>query len=253
MATSEEQVTRRTPFSVKLPQVALDESLEPVRALADLGAPATPHVIAQHAETSYSSSAFKTKLAAAGYYGLIRKDGDKRALTERGTTILGDGDEATRARREAVMSTSFGPLIHSLRGRAVSETAVALRLQNDYRVPEGSAPSVADALIDAATQAGLIQDGRFDAVAIEEAESVLPSETAAATTGDGATPTRAITSPRQPEAMPARKPATPPAPEVKQRIPFARGVQVVVKIDASSLTPQQIAELVRELGRPSET
>jgi hypothetical protein len=250
MAANEEQGYKRTPFSAKLPQVSLDDALEPARALAELAAPATPHVIAQHLGTSYGTNArFRTRTAAAGYYGLIAKQGNKRVLTERGKIITSGGNgDAAHARREAVISTSFGPLILSLRGRPVNESAIMLRLQSDFNVPDASAASVATALIDAATQAGLITDDRFDAAAIEAVASAIPSEPPTAEPlsakpkpeADGTAPSAATTKRQQPR----------PKPEVEQPRPFVPGVQVVVKVDASNLTPAQIAELVHALQRP---
>lgn len=253
MAAAEEQQKKRTPFSAKVPQVSLDDALEPVRALAELGAPATPHVIAQHLGTSYATNArFRTRLGAAGYYGLIEKQGDKRALTKRGEAIVGGANgDAAKARQEAVMSTSFGPVIHSLRGRTVNEGAVSLRLQSDYGVPETSAPTVAQALVSAATQAGLVTNGSFDAAAIEGVASVMPTETPAPTTTGGNGSTTATPKATPKAKATTSKPKETPKPEVvveKER-PFVPGVQVVVKVDASNLTPQQIAELVRELQR----
>lgn len=248
MSTDEEQQQRRTPFSAKLPRVAIDDAVGIAAALAELGAPATPHVIAAHMGTSYATNArFRTTLGAAGYYGLVEKQGERRALTSRGEGVISsDADAAQRARREAVMSTTFGPIIHSLRGRPINESAIRLRLQSDHSVPEKSAPTVSRALIDAAAQAGLASDGKFDAVAVEEAAYALPSEE----------PTPQKTPPKQPsresptaKADTVKRKAKPPKEERREdeQRPFAPGVQVVVRIDASTLSPQQIAELVRAL------
>lgn len=253
MAAAEEQTKKRTPFSAKVPQVALDDALEPVRALAELGAPATPHVIAQHLGTSYATNArFRTRLGAAGYYGLIEKQGDKRVLTKRAEKIVSGGNgDAAKARQEAVMSTSFGPVINSLRGRSVNESAVSLRLQGDYGVPESSAATVAQALINAATQAGLITNGSFDAAAIEGVASVMPTETSVPATSGGNGSTTAIpkAKPKAKEQPKAKEPREEEGVVVEKDRPFAAGVQVVVNVDASSLSPQQIAELVRELRK----
>jgi hypothetical protein len=251
MAVDEGQKQRRTPFSARLPQASLDEVLPVVQALNELGVPSTPHVIAGQMGTSYATNArFRTRLGAAGYYGFIRKDGEKRALTPRGEALVGDDQKvAQHARREAVMGTTFGPIIHTLRGRPVNDTTVSLRLQSDYGVPEGSAPSVARKLVEAATQAGLISDDRFDAALIEAVASALPPP-------DDPPPVKQQTTPRAGQ----EKKETPRPPRVESRKdgkeveqegrPFVPGVQVIVKIDASSLTPQQIAELVRALQAP---
>jgi hypothetical protein len=256
MAVDEGQKQKRTPFSARLPQSSLDEVLPIVQALSDLGVPSTPHVLAGQMGTSYATNArFRTRLGAAGYYGFIRKEGDKRALTERGEALLGDQAAAEQARREAVMATTFGPVIHSLRGRPVSDNTISLRLQADYGAPEASAPSIAKALVDSATRAGLISDDRFDAAAIESAASAMPASDE-------------VPQPKQRTKERASKTTTPPKKDQQQQQqqaqtkeqngktveeearPFVPGVQVVVKIDASSLTPQQIAELVRALQAP---
>jgi hypothetical protein len=253
MSTDEKQAHRRTPARAKVPKVSLEDALEPVKALAELGAPSTPHVIGQHLGKSYATDArLRTRLGAAGYYGLLEKDGEKRVLTKRGAAIAAGGDDAKRARQEAVMSTSFGPLIYSLRSRQVNDSVVAIRLQGDYGVPASSAPSVAQALIDAATEAKLVTNGIFDAAAIEAVKSVLPTETPPPPASGGNAKTTARTPKIEAKPRVAPKPKD-PDPEVvvpeKER-PFAPGVQVMVKIDATNLTPDQIAELVRALQKP---
>jgi hypothetical protein len=254
MSTEEEQKQKRTPFSVRLPQVALDAATEIAAALGELGTASTPHVIAQHMGVSYATNArVRTKLGAAGYFGLIEKQGEKRTLTPRGEAIIGDDAEAAeRARREAVMSTNFGPILYSLRGRAINDGVIRLRLQSDYKVPENSAPSVATVLIDSASQAGLSSNGSLDAKVIEEYENVLPKEEEAPApqrerrqNGNGQLTSQPKT--RVPEKQ--RKPKTKEV-EIEGR-PFVPGIQVIVKVDASTLGPREIAELVRALQAPA--
>lgn len=251
MAAKDEQGRKRTPFSARLPQVPLSQAVPIAEALATLGTPATPHVIAQQMGTTYSSSAFKTKIAAAGYYGLTGVNGDRRTLSQRGEALTsGDETRARQARREAVMSTSFGPVIHSLRGRAVSEHTIALRLHSDLQVPEASSQNVAKALIESARHAELLTaDDRFDAVAVEETAVVMPQIDETSARQRQTTPR-----PQREQRSNGETPATKPKPNLQREEetrPLAGGVQVVVRIDASSLTPQQIAELVRELQRGS--
>jgi hypothetical protein len=264
MSTQEEQAQKqtRTPFSVKLPQVALDAATEIATALGELGTASTPHVIGQHMGVSYATNArMRTKLGAAGYFGLIEKQGDKRALTPRGEAIIGDDAEAAeRARREAVMSTNFGPILYSLRGRTINDGVIKLRLQSDYNVPENSAPTVATALIESAAQAGLSSNGALDAKVIEHYENVLPKEDDAPTPqherrqngqATTSTPKPKPEQKRTPEKRtPEKQPVTTKEVEVERR-PFVPGVQVVVKIDATQLGPQEIAELVRALQAPA--
>lgn len=250
MAAEEESTRKRTPSSAKLPQATLSEAIRVAETLAELAAPATPAVIAQHMDVSSSSSGFKTKLAAAGYYGLVTVDGGRRTLTQRGTDITGaDASKAEAARREAVMSTTFGPILHSLRGRPVNAAILSSRLQGDYAVPVTSADHVASVLVDSATEAGLVANGSFDAVAIEAHTALLPETVPpSAAGGRGATPKPAA-------APPVVKAAKEPSTEQGAVLPggtspLAPAVQIVIKIDAASLSPGEIAELVRALHAP---
>lgn len=252
MANDEGQKQKRTPFSARLPQASLNEVTPVVEALAALGVPSTPHVIAQQMGLSYSTnSGVRTRVGAAGYYGFIRREGERRVLTARGEALVGgDEDAARNARREAVMSTTFGPIIYTQRGRPVSENTISIRLQSEHNVPEGSAPGVAKALENAAREAELITDNRFDAAAIENLAALMP--------GPGETPQTSGAAKRTTSERKQRAPRTDDAKEktstvgkhteVEER-PFVPGVQVVVNIDASKLTPREIAEIVRELQK----
>jgi hypothetical protein len=254
VATNEEQQRIRTPFSAKLPQASLEDVTPVVEALAELGAPSTPHVIAQQLGTSYATNArFRTRLGAAGYYGLIEKEGKLRRLTARGEAVTGnDASAGQRARREAVMSTTFGPIIYSLRGRAVNETAIALRVRQDHNANEAAAPTIARALVESAKQADLVANDRFDAAAIEAVANVIPSgeESASpASTGKKEKPERRTETKQEA----AKKQQAESAAKEGTASPFVSGVQVVVKIDASNLTPLEIAELVRALQSTTES
>jgi hypothetical protein len=257
MSTQEEHKQKRTPFSVRLPQVALDAATEIATALGELGTPSTPHVIGQHMGVSYATNArMRTKLGAAGYFGLIEKQDGKRALTPRGEAIIGEDPEAAeRARREAVMSTNFGPILYSLRGRTINDGVIKLRLQGDYTVPESSAPTVATALIDSAEQAGLSSNGALNAKVIEEYESVLPKDEPETPTLQRERRQNGQVTHQPPKPGPKRTPEKQRDVKAKQveveRRPFVPGVQVVLKIDATKLGPQEIAELVRALQAPA--
>ena len=249
MNSNNEPARKRTPFSAKLPQVSLADAVSVADTLADLAAPATPAVIAQQMGTSTSSSGFKTKIAAAGYYGLVEVDGAKRTLTERGTDITsGDADRVPAAKADAVMSTNFGPILHSLRARVANEAIVSSRLQGDFGVPAASAEYLAGVLIESAEQAGLMTDGRFDAVTIENHASVLPAPTQA----------RPSSPPSSASSITAVKPKTEQkgqAPDMRVQEestgPFvAPPVQIVLNLDASKLSAEQIATLVKALQTP---
>jgi hypothetical protein len=193
------------------------------------------------------SGPFKRRLAAAKYFGIVRKDGDKLALTERGEAFLEGDDDA---KRSAVMATGFGPIISTFSSKRVNDGAIEARLQDDWQVPEGSAPELRKVLIDSAEDAGLISDSKFDPAAIESvpAEQVDPpekprqerkAEPEGRSTSSSGGRKKSDDTPepkRTPNRLDTPEPVTPP-------------VQVVLQIDASSLDPAQLAELIREIRK----
>jgi len=257
VSTPEEQPQKRTPFSAKLPQTTIDAVVPVVKRLADFGTGATPHRIAQLTGTTPASSSFKTKLAAAGYYGLIAKEGELRTLTERGESIASeDANRVLSAKREAVMSTTFGSLLYEFRGRAVDENIFSARLQSDFDVPANSATGVAKTLVETATQAELInQSDQFDVAAIEEFASLRPQTPPSSSNSRTTTKPGASAAPETPAApsKPPEKPTVVESTTLEEPPPFNPSVQVVVKIDATALAPKQIAELIRELQKPTTT
>lgn len=152
--------------TAKLPARTLKDALTIAQALKDHAVPASKAVIADQNDETITSSVFKSKFAAAGYYGLLGKDGDKHKLTERGEAALA-GDE--QARRAAVMATGFGP-IGSLPTRTVSTKVIEARLKSDYSAPESSVESLCKVLIESAKDVGLIVNEKFDAKAIESVD-----------------------------------------------------------------------------------
>ena len=168
---SESQATRRrTPFGARLPQMPINEAEKIARGLHDLAGDATAPVLAQHLDASPSSSGFKTRLAAAGYYGLVTRSGNRYDLTERGRQVVsGTEEESRRARQQGVMATNFAIVLRQFSGRAVNEEIIGARLHLAFDVPRASTLQLAKALTESARQAGLLNGGRFDARAIEEA------------------------------------------------------------------------------------
>jgi hypothetical protein len=257
LVSTEDERQKRTPFSAKVPQASLEQAIPVAQALADLGAAATSHLIAQKMGTTYASSKFKTRLASAGYYGLTRVEGDKRALTPRGEAAISDDPaKAQQARREAVMSTSFGPIINSLRSRPVKEEDIAFRLQGDLSVPEASSPYVAKALVESAAQAGLIANNIFDTVAIEGASHVMPSSNGGPQPPPAKRQRVDVPSKQRTEDTRAQSVVSDAArrerdKEAKQERPFVPPLQVIVNIDASGMKPAEVAALVQALQAPA--
>jgi hypothetical protein len=260
VAENENDGARKTLRGAKLPQVGLDTAIEVARKLDELAGAVSRAVLAQHLGSTITSGPFKTKLATSIYYGIVEERDGKCSITERGLAIIGtDAAAATQARREAVMSSNFGPIIKSLATREPNLQVVSLRLQNEFAAPPDAAERVAQVLIDAATQGHLVtHDNRFDAQAIEAASSALPSASS-----NGSESLRQST-PRPKPASESRAaaPSAPAAParteqpkkEVNERplVQAAPAVTVEVKIDASGLSPTEIAELVWALQVPPE-
>lgn len=161
--------------SSRLPQVGIERTLTVARTLHELAGPATPHRIAQRLGVSPSAGAFKTLLGSAGYYGLIRQEGDRRVLTELGERAIEDGDAGMAARREAVAQTGYRNVLTALRGREANEGVIVARLQDDFGLASPAASQIAKALIEAGEQTSLIVGGRFDAASIEDAIAQVPA------------------------------------------------------------------------------
>lgn len=175
---AEEPVTKkgRASRSSRLPQAPIDKALPIARALQELAGPSTPHRIAQRLGVSPTAGAFRTVLGAAGYYGLIRQEGDRRALTDLGQRAVADGEDGLLARQQAVARTGFRSILTTFRGREANEGVIAARLQDDFAVPAAGSAQIAKALVEACSQVQLIANGRFDAEAIENALAAAPSE-----------------------------------------------------------------------------
>jgi hypothetical protein len=229
------------------------------RSLAELAGPSTANRIAQHLGVSPTGGAFRSKIAAARYYGITEKRGDTFVLSPRGEAIV-DGDDpgATTARREAVLSTTFGAMLRRFAGREPNETTLAARLEDDFGVPAGSAPYLAGVLVKTSREASLISNGRFDVEAIESVpEAETPSSNGVKSNG-AAKNRPASVSPAavRPQAQQESRPKKTEVAAVAEtntagQHPF--GVKVVINVDAAGWTPEQVGALVRSLrAEPDE-
>jgi len=273
MIEEQELTRKRTPSGARLPQVPLEEAIGIARALADLAGPSTPQRIAQRMGVSPSSSGFKSRLAAAGYFGLLRQEGDRRQLTDRGTQAIGEGAESLTARRQAVVSSSYRAILVLLRGREVDEEVIRARLQDDLGVPEGSSGQIARALIDSSEQAQLIASGRFDTTAIEESRDSLPASDDHGRTPPESARTTSVTShtAAKGKQVSTRK-GHPPAPEHAGRRPNGGGAKhavvppfpptylpsssnliIQLRLDLSNLSVDQVVDLIQKLSRPDSS
>jgi hypothetical protein len=231
-----------TPKGAKLPGRTLADALSIAKVLSDLAAPSSKDRIAGENNETSAGGNFKTKFAAAGYFGLVEKDGDKYKLTERGRAAIG-GD--VQAKRAAVMGTGFGPVIKLFSTRKVKDSVIEARLKDDCNASESSVENLREVLVESATEAGLVVDGKFDATAIE---SVADDEI-----GPKPGP-RSRKSPDQTSKAP-RPPAKDPPPEKDPPPPkeppaaVNSPIQVVVQVDGSKMEPAKLAELIRLLGK----
>jgi hypothetical protein len=249
MAEEQEQPERqrRTPNRARLPQTTLNDAGIIAFALSDLAGPASAPIIAQHLHVSAASSGFNTKLAAAGYFGLITKKEGKYELTNLGHGFTSDDAGNKKASGQAaLMSTNFGRLIHVLRGRSVNEETISARLQSDLDVPVASAKQIARVLVTSAEQVGILTDGRFNAEEIETAIASLPEK-----------PSETV-SRRTPTAPTEKRPESATKTRVKEvqtesRLPFGLGrssispLNLEVRLDVSHLSVDEIVELIKKL------
>ncbi|HEX4774142.1 MAG TPA: hypothetical protein VH234_01330 [Candidatus Saccharimonadales bacterium] len=205
MDSQQEQSPARTKRGLALPQLTLSEAEKIASALHDLATAASKEAIASHIGVSPSGGKFKQRVASARYYGLVQGAGNGRlGLTELGGTLfMSDPEAVSNARQDAVMSTNFGPIMHTLRGRDASSSTVGIRLIEDYGIPSKAAGRIADVLLATAIDTGLARNGKFDVTTIEAHEHVLrntsPTERA----------TKTINSPKLEFA--GKKRATPPS------------------------------------------
>ena len=237
----------KTPSSSKLPAKSLADALAIAQALKDYAVPASKAVIAAQRDETTSSSHFKQKFASAGYYGLVEKDGDKFKLTARGEAAL-DGDDI--AKRTAVMSTGFGPIIGTLATRQVAINIIESRLKSDHGATESGAATLASVLVQSAEDAGLIVNDKFDAQAIEsvDSEEIGPKETnSSSSASSSATSKKGPSAQKKTTAVKDLKPDGKPKPPAGEEMP----IQVVVQVDGSKMEPAKIAELVKLLRSPS--
>lgn len=243
---------RRASRSARLPQVPIARTLPVANALHELAGPATPQRIAQRLSVSPTAGAFRTTLGSAGYYGLIRQEGERRALTDLGERAIREGDEGVVAQQEAVASTGFRSVLSTFRGREANEGVIAARLQDDYGLVPSAAGQIARALIETCEQTSLIVGGRFDAEAIEGAlAKTLASDGTSRAVSGRRGPERAADREGPPPRSELR--AVPPTPAT-QVAPPARSSQPSLHIDIqlhipATATAEQIDQIFESMAK----
>jgi hypothetical protein len=245
----------RTPQSAQLPSNTPKATRRIVKTLSDLAGPASSARLASRLGVQLTGRV-ASELASAKVYGFIALEDDKLIVTARGEAVIGDDEAAALAAgRDAVMSTGFATIIKKLMTRQADASVVAVRFEEDCGLPAGPSKSRAAILVKAAEETKLISNGRFDAAPIEDTIARV-GELAS----EEATPKA-----RSPRSSPAKivhgktedKPPKPGAgPPERERIkeehdtrPFgqAPSMQVVLQIDASKLTVDEIVTIAKKL------
>jgi hypothetical protein len=248
----------RTPRSAGLPGNAPSRTRRIVTTLADLAGPASSARLAGRLGVQLTGRV-ATELASAKQYGFIATDGsEKLIVTPRGEAFISDDQAASvRAAQDGVMNTSFAPIIKKLMTRQADASIVEVRFQEDQGITEGPAKNRAAILVKAAEEAQLIADGRFDAEAIEETiervGDVSPDEGKAAPKPKA----KPSATPKTTEAKPEAKTPNPHAETSKRETPKteegggpfvpAPSMRVVLQIDASKLTADEIVTIANKL------
>jgi hypothetical protein len=236
----------RTPRSNKLPAFRLADVREIVNALAELAAPSSRERIASHTGKTVSGP-FKSRLAAAKYFGFVSKQGQKLAITDRGEAFLNDD---VAAKRSAVMGTGFGPVIQSFSSKLVNDAAIEARLEDDCGVPKKSAPELRAVLVGSAEDAGLIAGNKFAPEAIESVseEDIGSVSTTPKNQGEeAARGTKPVE--RKPDSAPSNSGSAGRHSDAQRHTP-APPPQIILQVDASKLEPIQLAELIKALREP---
>lgn len=224
-----------------------------VTALDQLAAPSSKEAVADQLDMSAGGGTFKRKFGTAGYYGLIRKTkgASTYELTRLGERLAADPDKQTKAEgRAAVMGSGFGPVFEKFKTRTVQKNAIAVRLREDRDVLADQAERVAETLIQTGNDVGLIVDGRFKPGPMEEGQK-LSKQTAGNKEADGngrgdaEEPEGGNGAGEEPDLPHDPDPPTPP-------VHTPGGLQVILNIDATKLSAEQLADLVRELRRTDE-
>jgi len=240
-----------------LPATSPASTKRVVRSLAELAAPATRERVASRLGVKLGGRIAST-ISAAVLYGFADEDDEaKLVVTRRGNALLSDDDRTSRhSQRLAIMSTGYGAIAETLRTHRADADIVAVRLQDDLGMSEGTANERARMLVRAAVDAGLVVGGRFDAEAVEDSIEELRTGEGLRPLGDDAATQPHITADpvsRPRGATNAFDPGSQGdgAPRVHS-VPFGQAasaapMQIVIHVDASRVGLRQIAELVREL------
>jgi hypothetical protein len=241
--------TKRTPQGQRLPQATIADVRALVQALGDLGGPASRKLVFGQAGKAATGGAADAKWAAMGYYGFREKvSGGKHQISDRGRALI-SGDPAAEldAKQHAVMSTGFRAIVDRFSTRPVNEVAIAGLLHEDAGAPEDRTKALASILVEVATDAELITDGKFQAAPIEQALEAVGEVTVTDNT-KRVPSTEAASSRPAPRVTRAPKPPLKPVETIEtegQSGPF--DVSVEIKIDAKDHTPEEIGSILREV------
>jgi hypothetical protein len=245
----------RTPRSAQLPANAPKATKRIVQALSELAGPASSARLASRLGVQLTGRV-ATELASAKLYGFIAPDvDDKLIVSERGEAFIGDDEAAAiEAARDGVMSTGFAPIIKKLVTRQADASIVAVRFEEDRGLNAGPAKNRAAILVKASEETKLIAAGRFDAAAIEDTigrvgevtqDEAPPKPKPQAAKAPKAENGKGQINSDGPKAQAAKRQE--PKEEIGRPFVQAPSMQVVLQIDASKLTAEEIVTIVTRL------
>lgn len=221
--------------SAQFPGYSLADAIKLAAAVETLGGTASSDAVGQAMDPkrSLDSGPGKRLIAAAGYYGLIKREGRQIEILDRGRkAVLGQGDEQRQALSEAFLSPKlFAALFSRFRGKDLPATdALVKLLRYDHALAEGGARQAMKVFVGSGLSAGVLEkkNGTYSCRDVEVAPP--PEEPVEEDVGQAE---KGID-----EGDRGSQPRT------KSR------VTIQINLDVSGWTPQQVAELVRLLEQP---
>lgn len=261
---------QRTPRALRLPKVNFEKVRTIVEGSMQMSGSASAAVIADQIGRAAKGQAWTDRWSTVRYLGFITKTAEgKYDISDLGRRFLSEDEEdRARAAQEALMRTSFGPLIKRFGTGSPNIKAMTNLFITDYNVPETTSGKAAELLVEMSSECRLVVDGRFKPAEIERAQEAAGDDAAAppvAGGGNSRSGSQAVAKPGTPSPVVKPKPVTvAPAPAATRAssasastggdatsVPFGLSPTVVLNVDATKLTAAEIAEIVRELRKPA--
>lgn len=251
------ETTKRTQQGLRMPRVSIEDVRELVVALEALNGPASRELVFDGAGKSASGGAADARWGAMGYFGFRKKaGGGKHEITERGRALLSDDPAVVlEAKQHAIAATGFRSIIERFSGRPVNQSAVAGVMREGSDISADAADASAAMLIEVATDAQLIVEGKFKPGPIEAALNAVGETDDAQHQSPRATGRR-FGRPAPQTEVPTDGPS---GQQQSSEISDARSagesgrhagpfeVSMEIEIDAKNHSPEEIGKIVREV------